>query len=168
MSLFRYTEYDESLRYDLVVKAIDEISEKIKETYENHESDYNSLVKLLGVNAAEVTSEEISGDTKIMLSAIETLNDRVNKMNTHRNMDMHMDLLRAEEKAKEYKKTIEEIAAAGNVPIIEHRKHGIGIAIDKTDDKAYVRYSDGTKAQVPVDIFDRLSSFRSRKFESDS
>jgi hypothetical protein len=74
---FRDVEYDESLRIDNVQDAIDEISEVIKNTYENT-SEINSLISLLGIEPAKLSEKkQISGETELILNSIMGLEKRI-------------------------------------------------------------------------------------------
>ena len=77
---FRDIEYDESLRIDNVQDAIDEISEVIKNTYENT-NEVNSLVSLLGIEPAKLTGKKkISGETELILNSINGLEKRLSEI----------------------------------------------------------------------------------------
>lgn len=52
---FRDIEYDESLRIDTVEIATQDLSEVIKNTFENKQSEINSLVSLLGIEPAKLS-----------------------------------------------------------------------------------------------------------------
>ena len=74
----RYTEYDETLRVDSVAKDIAKLTAAITDTATVSESDFNSVVRLAGIKAANVPAEQIiSGDTKLLLDAIGALEARV-------------------------------------------------------------------------------------------
>ncbi|NOT16105.1 MAG: hypothetical protein HOP21_11170 [Methylotenera sp.] len=74
----RYTEYDESLRIDSVQKDVSKISSSIKETAASKVGSINSVVQLAGIKAAEVPAgQTVSADTQLLLSAIATLERRI-------------------------------------------------------------------------------------------
>lgn len=74
----RYAEYDETLRIDAVNKDVVKITAAIVETSKSSENDLNSIVRLAGIKTAEVPAgQTISPDTKLLLSAIESLDHRV-------------------------------------------------------------------------------------------
>jgi hypothetical protein len=74
----RYAEYDESLRIDAVNKDIVKISSAISETAKSSDKDLNSIVQLAGIKTAEVPAgQTISPDTKLLLSAIGSLDRRL-------------------------------------------------------------------------------------------
>jgi hypothetical protein len=77
---FRDVEYDESLRIDNVQDIVETLSETLKNTYENtHE--INSLVSLLGIEPAKVTTKtKISSETKILLNALSGLDKRMGEI----------------------------------------------------------------------------------------
>lgn len=77
---FRDVEYDESLRIDNVQETIETLAEILKNTYENtHE--INSLVSLLGIEPAKVTSKtKISTETELLLNALSGLDKRMSEI----------------------------------------------------------------------------------------
>ena len=73
----RDVEYDHALRVDHVRASVEEVAEMLTNTYEKVD-EVNSLVKLLGVEAARVSDKTtISVDTELILSAINGLEKRV-------------------------------------------------------------------------------------------
>ncbi|EGI75589.1 hypothetical protein HGR_15494 [Hylemonella gracilis ATCC 19624] len=86
----RYAEYDEILRIDTVKKDVARITAAIEETSKSSEKDLNSIVRLAGIKTAEVpASQTISPDTKLLLSAIESIDRRVQSMEK---MDVPMQI----------------------------------------------------------------------------
>lgn len=78
---FRDIEYDESLRIDNVELSILTISETLSNTYNNKDSEVNSLISVLGIQAAKVTGNiEISKDTEIILNNLSDIALRINKI----------------------------------------------------------------------------------------
>lgn len=77
---FRDVEYDESLRIDSVQETVVTLAEILKNTYENtHE--INSLVSLLGIEPAKVTSKtKISTETELLLNALSILDKRMSEI----------------------------------------------------------------------------------------
>lgn len=74
----RYAEYDESLRIDAVQKDAQRISLAILETGKNIGGNTNSVVHLAGLKAAPVPEgQTISPDTELLLSAISTIDSRL-------------------------------------------------------------------------------------------
>lgn len=74
----RYTEYDDSLRIDSVQKDIARISSSIVETAKSSAEGLNSVVQLAGIKAADVPAgQTVSPDTQLLLSAIATLERRI-------------------------------------------------------------------------------------------
>lgn len=74
---FRDVQYDESLRIDNVQAAINDLAQTLINTYRDHEGEVNSLVSLLGINAAELKNVQVSPDTEIILNAISSFGDRL-------------------------------------------------------------------------------------------
>lgn len=77
----RYTEYEQSLRVDTVEKEIKKISAAIKATHDNVGKEVNSIIKLLGITPAEITSNvKLSSETSLLLSAIHNISDRLTSL----------------------------------------------------------------------------------------
>ncbi|MGQ8363679.1 hypothetical protein [Glaciecola sp. 1036] len=77
----RTYDYDESLRADKVKKDVPSISSSIIETVENKGKDVNSLIKMLSIKPAEISNEvELSGDSSVILSAINDITSRLTKI----------------------------------------------------------------------------------------
>lgn len=84
----RYTEYDETLRIDAVNKDIVKITASITETAKSSEKDMNSIVQLAGIRTAEVPpGQTISADTKLLLSAIGSLDRRLQAVEENADSD---------------------------------------------------------------------------------
>lgn len=76
----RYADYDESLRVDSVQKDISKIKKSIEETLSANDEDLNSIVKLAGLTAAKVpVQKQVSSDTQLIMSAIASLERRMDK-----------------------------------------------------------------------------------------
>lgn len=70
----RYYEYDKSLRIDTVTKDKSRITQSITETSNAEYNSLNSIVKLAGLKTAELPQgQTISADTKLIVSAIDSL-----------------------------------------------------------------------------------------------
>ncbi|MBL0077444.1 MAG: hypothetical protein IPP41_16575 [Rhodocyclaceae bacterium] len=77
----RYTEYDESLRIDSVQKDIARIASAVTETAKSGADGLNSVVQLAGIKAADVpVGQTVSPDTQLLLSAIATLERRMDSV----------------------------------------------------------------------------------------
>ena len=78
-SMLRTITYDESLRIDLINEKVEELSDAIKETYENKINDGNSLVQLLSVKSgAKILDKKIMNtDLGIVLNAIHSLSSKI-------------------------------------------------------------------------------------------
>ena len=70
-------EYDESLRIDNVEDSIKNLSETIKNTYKPSEGDINSIVQLLGLEAATIKSTEVSAEGSLILEALSDISQRL-------------------------------------------------------------------------------------------
>lgn len=76
-NMLRDVPYHSQMRFDQVGKAVADLAEAMTETYNNRESEGNSMVSLLGRARAKIKPTEISHDTKILLEAITDSNRRV-------------------------------------------------------------------------------------------
>jgi hypothetical protein len=77
---FRDIEYDENLRIDKVESSISVIKETLENTYKDKGNEINSLITILGVHPAKITSDiEISKDTQIILNALDSFSSRLNR-----------------------------------------------------------------------------------------
>ncbi len=77
---FRDVEYDETLRIDSVQETIEILAEILKNTYKN-KHEINSLVSLLGIEPAKVTSKtKISTETELLLNALSGLEKRISEI----------------------------------------------------------------------------------------
>lgn len=75
---FRDIEYDETLRIDTVETTIQDLSELIKNTFENRQTEINSLVSLLGIEPAKLTEKKkISSDTELILNTLSIIDKRL-------------------------------------------------------------------------------------------
>lgn len=75
----RYTLYNESLRIDSVEKDIAKIQQSIVETAGADKTDMNSIVRLAGIHPAEAPGKtEISAETQVLLTAIQSIESRLN------------------------------------------------------------------------------------------
>lgn len=75
---FRDLEYDENLRIDKVQSSIENLARTISSTYEEDGKDINSLIKLLGIQAAKIEQRtEISTDTELILNSLASMEKRI-------------------------------------------------------------------------------------------
>ena len=80
----RDIEYDESLRIDTVKNAVSTLETTLKNTIDLKDGDINSIIQLLGVQAARLPSVEVSPDTSLVLDAIGDLGKRIAKLEDRR------------------------------------------------------------------------------------
>ena len=81
----RYTDYDETLRIDSVQKDTNRITKSINETSTEDKGSYNSVVQLAGLTAAIVPDkQQVSPDTQLLLSAIASVESRINNQTQNR------------------------------------------------------------------------------------
>jgi hypothetical protein len=80
ISAIRYLTYESSLRIDAVVKAVDDIANFIKETYDARDSSANSLLQLMSISAAKLERDNVSSDTALIINSIATLSGNLRQM----------------------------------------------------------------------------------------
>ena len=76
----RDLEYDESLRIDKINSAVESLTNLLKNTSNLNEGDVNSIIQLLGVKPAQVSSVEVSMDTSLVLNAINDISKRISRL----------------------------------------------------------------------------------------
>lgn len=77
----RDIEYDENLRIDNTEEAIIQISETLRNTYKPSEGDVNSIIQLLGIKPAAITTTvEVSQESSLLLKAITDLGTRLSSL----------------------------------------------------------------------------------------
>lgn len=78
ISSIRTLSYSETLRIDEVEKGRADIQKALEETEKADSNDVNSLISLLAISKAELPEQKnLSGDTSIILNAINDLRERV-------------------------------------------------------------------------------------------
>ncbi len=119
--------YNESLRVDLVAKAIDSLSKIIKATYESHinkSGDINSLIALLGIESASLPQKvDVTNETGLILNSLGDLGRRFSYIEDN--------LIQRKQKNK-----------FGVGDQVSHIKHGSGTII----------YSNGTGDKQEVSV----------------
>ncbi|KZS41918.1 hypothetical protein AWE51_00280 [Aquimarina aggregata] len=128
---FRDLEYDENLRIDNVEDIIEALAETITLTYENHENEVNSLVKLLGINSAEIgEGTKISAEGKLILNNINAMHKRLGLLEK-KSLPRQNETVSISEEAnddfdEEYALSLKEISNLQRGEIVSHRRFGIG------------------------------------------
>lgn len=80
----RTIDYDENLRIDEVQKSINSIAKTLKETSESQAKDINSLIQLLSIKPAEITSGvEISRESQLIMESLHDLGNRLTRIETN-------------------------------------------------------------------------------------
>jgi hypothetical protein len=131
---FRDIEYDENLRIDNVENSISIIAETIKNTYETKGEEINSLISLLGIQSAKVSTKvEISKDTEIILNTLMSLGSRLNQFEKLIHIQKEINpTLQIDETGHIWKEIT--TAEAGDLQIgdvINHSKFGKGRVIEQ-------------------------------------
>jgi hypothetical protein len=82
----RTIDYDENLRIDEVQKNIENISKTLRETYENEKHEINSIIQLLSIKPAEITTSiEISKESSIIIESLNDISNRLNRLEKGKN-----------------------------------------------------------------------------------
>lgn len=77
----RYTEYNQTLRVDDVIKDADSIAKSIEHTAKPNAKDVNSLIQLLAVKpATRPNNVELSNETSVILESINDLAKRISSL----------------------------------------------------------------------------------------
>lgn len=138
---FRDLEYDENLRIDIVQDIIEDLAERMKITYADRDNQINSLVKLLGINPAELSdTTNISVETELILSQLSSIDNRLNLIeNTNKTQSKYFlnnptvkeePLFFDEMDPSVEKFTFDELAKLKKGHKIAHRRFGIGKVIN--------------------------------------
>lgn len=137
----RYTEYDESLRIDSVQKDIARITAAISETAKAGAAGVNSVVQLAGIKAAEVPAgQTVSPDTQLLLSAIGTLERRIDSFE-----------VRGRSNARYFSIEDEKVTFADGTEaelqdsILDREFKTVGVLVDihPMDEKIFIRQDSG-------------------------
>ncbi|MEO6520411.1 MAG: hypothetical protein ABIN91_01930 [Mucilaginibacter sp.] len=76
---FRDVAYDETLRIDTVEQEIIELSETMQNTFQN-KHEINSLIGLLGIEPAKISTTKITYETELILSTLQLIDSRIAKL----------------------------------------------------------------------------------------
>ncbi|MEN0007990.1 hypothetical protein [Flavobacterium nitrogenifigens] len=87
---FRDLEYDMTLRIDNVNMIKDQLAESLSQTFQNKDSEINSLVKLLSISPAELSENtKLSIESELILNQLSIINNRLDKIdNPSKNVDV--------------------------------------------------------------------------------
>lgn len=137
----RYVEYDDSLRIDTVQKDISKISGAIQETATANGKGVNSVVQLAGITAAEIPAkQQVSGETQLILSAIGSLERRVDGIENKGRVAAKF-FTTEDDKVIFQDKTTAEL----DDEIFNQAGDSIGILVDihPADEKIFIKQEDG-------------------------
>jgi hypothetical protein len=148
---FRDLEYDENLRIDNVQEIIENLAETIKITFKEKDTQVNSLVKLLGINPAELTdSTNISIETELILNNLNSIDKRLN----------HIENLSKHQPKYYPAKPIKEESLFDEIDFSDEKFSMTEIAQLKKGDKvAHIRFGIGTLHKIEGKPED-LNSFK--------
>ena len=106
----RYTEYNQTLRVDEVVRDIALLQKSLSETAMANGTDVNSLIQLLAVQpATRPSSVEVSGETSVILSALKDLASRISSLE-HSSLPIQIPNEQAKRRFKRPSRMVERIA----------------------------------------------------------
>jgi hypothetical protein len=129
----RYTEYNQTLRVDEVVRDTALIQKSLLETEKASGTDINSLIQLLAVQPATRPSNvELSSETSVILSAVKDLANRISALefpNTH----IQMPIEKSQRIFKRAPKMIERVGEGSFIINAEKIDVGDDIYIDGKD-----------------------------------
>lgn len=137
----RYVEYDDALRIDTVQKDISKISGAIQETATANGKGVNSVVQLAGITAAEIPArQQVSGETQLILSALASLERRVDGIDNKTRVPVRFFLTEDDKVIFADKST-----AAINEEIYNQAGESVGILVDihPADEKIFIKQEDG-------------------------
>lgn len=87
---FRDFEYNSNLRIDEVNLAVESLSEIIKNTYEQKDSDVNSIIDLLKINKAQISEEvNLSPEANLIIEQLQDLRYDINKLRETNESKIH-------------------------------------------------------------------------------
>ncbi|ASS75749.1 hypothetical protein CIG75_12655 [Tumebacillus algifaecis] len=151
ISSLRDVGYDESLRIDTVQAAVVALSESIRETWVNRDTDTHSLIRLLGIDAATLPEKtQIGADTRLILEELSALRSTINnsskpigatRMNASRTVLENLDDSFTKNKIMQIKNSV------GSNVIHPHFGFGRIIGLDG-DDVAIVRLENGETRRI--------------------
>lgn len=94
---FRDIEYDMTLRIDNVNTIKDQLAETISQTFQNKDSEINSLVKLLSISPAEFSENtKLSIESELILNQLNIITNRLDKIEKLDNSAKLANLLQQE------------------------------------------------------------------------
>ena len=140
---FRDFEYNSNLRIDEVNHAVNELCEIIKSTFEQKDSDINSIIDLLKINKAQINEEiNLTPETNLILQQLQDLRFELNKLKElnvrQRSSETYLN------NDNSHQSTIDEKIVIG--AIVEHPKFGIGKVVyierRKTSDYLKVNFEE--------------------------
>lgn len=157
----RYTEYNQTLRIDEVVRDAELIQNAIKQTEESDNKDVNSLIQLLAVKpATRPSSVELSNDTSVILGALRDLSNRLSSFES--NQVMSSPGIEIKNKRNDPRKSASILKINEGTYIINNEKMDIGEKIyidgrsigtfaDAKPNGVRVKTDAGHIAQINVD-----------------
>lgn len=149
---FRDLEYDITLRIDNVNKIKEQLAETLSLTYENKDSEINSLVKLLSISPAELPENtKISIESELILNQLNIISnrlDQIEKVDSKSNSKFQGKFVAFNEiiiPENAYKLSFDEMKVLLPNDKVIHQKFGEGIVLK-------VEYSEQNQADTKIEI----------------
>lgn len=149
---FRDLEYDMTLRIDNVNTIRDQLAETLSQTYENKDSEINSLVKLLSISPAELPENtKISIESELILNQLNIISnrlDKIEKVESKSNSKLPDNYVIVDEiiiPENALKLSFDEMKKLLPNDKVIHQKFGEGIVIK-------VEYSEQKQADTKIEI----------------
>ena len=154
---FRDLEYDITLRIDNVNIIKEQLAETITQTYENKDSEVNSLVKLLSISPAELTENtKLSIESELILNQLNIISNRLDKFEKTENQinskfqENHTSFEEINIPENALKLSLDEMTKLLPNDKVIHERFGEGIVIKvddlkqtKADSKIEIRFNHG-------------------------
>ena len=149
---FRDLEYDMTLRIDNVNIIREQLAETLSQTYENKDSEINSLVKLLSISPAELPENtKISIESELILNQLNIISnrlDRIEKVESKPNSKLKDQYVIVDEiiiPENALKLSFDEMKELLPNDKVIHQKFGEGIVVK-------VEYSEQKQADTKIEI----------------
>lgn len=146
----RDLEYDEGLRIDKINIAVESLSNLLKNTSRLTDRDVNSVIQLLGVKPAQISSVEISEDTSLLLNAIGDIGKRLSRLEDLSDNDPFGPPPQRNIRLAETTIGLPSILLQKGVSV-DHPKFGEGVVTSATAKQVTIDFDSGPEVTIPID-----------------
>ena len=146
----RDLEYDEGLRIDKINIAVESLSNLLKNTSRLTDGDVNSVIQLLGVKPAQISSVEISEDTNLLLNAIGDIGKRLSRLEDLNDNDPFGSTLQRNIRPPETTIGIASMVLRKGVSVV-HPKFGEGVVTSATPKQVMIDFDSGAEVTIPIE-----------------